>query len=61
MGYHLPVDFISTAIVSIQSFVVLILSEFVSIFSDIDSTLPLLIFFKELLMKLVVLIVTEKK
>ena len=60
-GIHNTVDFISTAIVLILSLAVLILSEFVFIFSNIDSTWFLLIFFKELLMELVVLIVTEKK
>ena len=41
-GIHNTVDFIATAIVLILSLVFLIVSEFVFIFSDIDSTLSLL-------------------
>ena len=58
MGYHLVADFISTSIVLILSFVVLIASYFVSILSEVDSTLYLQNFYKELLMELLILRVT---
>ena len=59
MGYHQAVDFISTSIVLILSFVVLIASYFVSILSEVDSTLYLQKFYKELLMELLILWVTR--
>lgn len=67
-GIYNAVDSIPTAIVSsvtfletIQSIIVLIFSEFDSIFSDGDFTSYYLKKYKELLMELPILIVTKKK
>jgi len=57
VGYYVSVDFISTAIVSSVTYLEIIYAIFVMIFSYIDTTLSLLIFYKELLMELFIFIV----